>query len=242
MCSSSDVSLDDPNVLILDYSVDRSEAPLFKRWFPDGCKSTSVYVYFGDEIPDPLDYTHVMHTGSSVSICSFMEYLEDAERTVKICVSKRIPQMGVCYGHQLICRALFGPSAVGRCPNGFEAGWIDVEMTGSGLEIPGADPVCRILQSHFDRVLTIPDSSEVISRNAHTSIQAFIDRELNLFSMQFHPEFTRGEGNRLFSGEAKLLKENGVDLQAVLDDGPSIDAGKVFFGYFFKAFPNPQYA
>ncbi len=224
------------NVLILDYSVDRSEAPLFRRWFPDNCVSTSAYIYFGDDFPDPLEYSHLMHTGSSLSICAEADFLEEAEEIVRKCVDEDIPQMGVCYGHQLICRSLLGPSAIGRCSNGLEAGWMDVEIIGSGLEIPGAAPVSRILQSHFDRVLKIPDTSEVIATNAHTDIQGFADREKNLLSLQFHPEFTRAEGNRLFLEEARLLEDNGIDLASVLEDGPSIAAGKVFFEYFLNTF------
>ena len=224
------------NVLILDYSVDRSEAPLFRRWFPDNCTSTTAYIYSGDSFPDPLEYSHVMHTGSSLSICAESGFLEEAEEIVRICVTYGIPQMGICYGHQLICRSLLGQSAIGRCSNGLEAGWIDVEMIGSGLEIPGAAPVSRVLQSHFDRVLKIPDTSEVIAANAHTDIQGFIDREKNLFSLQFHPEFTRTDGNELFLKEARLLADNGIDLASILDDGPSIEAGKVFFEYFLNTF------
>ncbi len=227
------------NVLILDYSVDRSEAPLFRRYFPDNCTSTAAYIYSGDGFPDPLEYSHVMHTGSSLSICEEAFFLEEAEEIVRKCVSGNIPQMGVCYGHQLICRSLLGPSAIGRCANGFEVGWIDVEMIGSGLEIPGAAPVSRVLQSHFDRVTEIPDTSEVIATNAHTDIQGFIDLKKSLFSLQFHPEFTRADGNGLFLKEARLLEDNGIDVQSILDDGPSIETGKVFFEYFFNKFTGP---
>ncbi len=228
------------NVLILDYSVDRSEAPLFRRYFPDNCASTAAYIYSGDEFPDPLEYSHVMHTGSSLSICEEAFFLEEAEEIVRKCVSGNIPQMGVCYGHQLICRSLLGPSAIGRCANGFEVGWIDVEMIGSGLEIPGAAPVSRVLQSHFDRVTEIPDTSEVIATNAHTDIQGFIDLKKSLFSLQFHPEFTRADGNGLFLTETRLLEDNGIDVQSILDDGPSIETGKVFFEYFFNTFTGPS--
>ncbi|NOQ22201.1 MAG: hypothetical protein GQ565_06090 [Candidatus Aegiribacteria sp.] len=36
----------------------------------------------------------------------------------------------------------------------------------------------------------------MIATNAYTEIQGFVDRGKNLFSLQFHPEFTRAEGNR----------------------------------------------
>jgi len=226
----------DPHVLILDYSADQSEASLFRRWFPDTCSSTAVNVYSGETVPVPTGFSHVFHTGSSLSICSDSEFLRDADEIVKECVASGIPQMGICYGHQLLCRCLIGSSAVERCSNGLEAGWIDVEMTGSGLDIQGVFPVTRVLESHFDRVVKIPETAEIIARNNHTAIQGFIDMEKKLFSLQFHPEFTREEGNRLFRKDEKLLTENNIDLQAILDNGPSIDAGNVFFGHFFNIF------
>ena len=61
-------------ILILDYSVDLSEAALFSQWFPDECSWDSIYICSGDRIPDPDGYTHVMHTGSSLSICSNSDF------------------------------------------------------------------------------------------------------------------------------------------------------------------------
>jgi GMP synthase-like glutamine amidotransferase len=217
--------------------VDRSEAELFRRWLPEECVSTAVYLHFGDSFPDPLDYSHVVHSGSSLSICSDTPYLEGAEETVRRCVESGIPQMGICYGHQLLARSILGPSSIGKCPGGPEAGWIDVEMTASGLDIPGAYPVIRVLQSHFDCVLRVPESSEIISTNSHTAIQGFLDMRRKLFGLQFHPEFTREEGNGLFIKDAGLLQDNGIDLGSILDSGPSIDTGNVFFRYFFSTFP-----
>lgn len=224
----------EPRVLILDYSVDRSEAPLFARWLPEGVPHTDSYVFFGDVIPDPCGFTHVMHTGSSLSICSETDFVEKAGELICNCVEMGIPQMGVCYGHQLLCRALLGLRSVERCSNGFEVGWIDVNMTGSGLSIPGAGSVVRVLQSHFDRVRELPGGAEIIAENDHTRIQAFADRKRKLLGFQFHPEFDRDSGNELFRNESALLTENGVDLEKVLSDGPSISTGEVFFEYFLS--------
>ena len=220
------------NVLILDYSVDRSEAPLFSRWLPAGCSHSDSYVFFGDQVPGPEGFTHVMHTGSSLSICSDAEFVPEASELVRECVDLGIPQMGVCYGHQMLCRALLGPSSVGRCPGGIEAGWIDVTMKGSGLSIEGVGPVVRVLQSHFDRVVDIPEGAEVIASNRHTEIQAFADPFRRLMGFQFHPEFDREEGNRLFAGERELMEKNGVNVDRIIQSGPSIETGRVFFRHF----------
>lgn len=223
-----------PNVLILDYSVDKSEASLFRQWFPDGCDSTAVFMHFGEEIPNVGDFSHVMHTGSSLSICSDAGFHTEAARVIHYCVESGIPQMGVCYGHQLLCRVLIGSSAVEKCSNGFEAGWKDVQFIGKGLKIDGVERVSRLFQSHFDRVVALPDGAEIIATSEHTRIQGFIDKTRCLFSLQFHPEFSRKDGNELFRKEKKLLEENGIDVVAVLADGPSINAGMIFFRYFIE--------
>ena len=225
-----------PHVLILDYSVDRSEGPLFRRWLPDECESTTVFVYSGEDIPDTGIFTHVMHTGSSLSISSDAEFYSEAERMILSCVENGIPQMGVCYSHQMFCRVLIGPSSVRKCSNGLEAGWRNVEMTGTGLNIPGVRSISRVFQFHFDEVTVLPSGAEIIATSRHTGIQGFIDRARKILSLQFHPEFTRKDGNDLYLKERRLLKENGIDLDAIQADGPNIDAGRIFFSYFMSSF------
>lgn len=222
-----------PRVLILDYSVDRSEAPLFSKYVPNGSDVEVSSVFFGDGIPSASGFSHVMHTGSSLSICVDAEFVPEAVEMVMECVGKGIPQVGVCYGHQLLCRALLGPEAVGRCPGGIEAGWIEVEMTGSGLAIPGVSSRVRVLQSHFDRVIGVPEGAEVVATNGHTRIQAFVDGRRRLMGFQFHPEFDREAGIGMFLKDRELLEGNGIDVDKALAGGPSIDTGAVFFGYFF---------
>lgn len=224
------------NVLILDYSVDRSEGSLFRRWLPDGCESTTVFVYSGEDIPDAGAFTHVMHTGSSLSICSDADFYSEAERVILCCVETGIPQMGVCYGHQLLCRVLIGSTSVRKCSNGLEAGWRNIEMRGTGLNIPGVRPISRILQFHFDEVIALPSGAEIIATSGHTEIQGFIDKTRRILSLQFHPEFIRKYGNDLFLKERRLLEENGIDLDAIQTDGPNIDAGRIFFNYFMSNF------
>ncbi|MBD3278601.1 MAG: hypothetical protein GF388_09890 [Candidatus Aegiribacteria sp.] len=220
-------------ILLLDYSVDRSEAPLFTAYIPEDFSCETVYVYFNEEIPSPYGYTHVIHTGSSASICEKADYLADSIQLVCDCVEKGIPQLGVCYGHQLLCLALLGRKAVERCSNGIEAGWVEVSMRGEGLNI-AEEPLVRVLQSHFDRVNEIPRSSEIIAANEHTAIQGFLDEEKLLLGLQFHPEFTREEGNRLFEKDRELLEQNGIDLDGVLSSGPSLNTGDVFIGHFLR--------
>ena len=84
--------------------------------------------------------------------------------------------LGVCFGGQLLARALGG--AVARSPQP-EIGWHDVHSSRADLV-----PAGPWFQWHFDR-LTPPPSAQVVARN-DCATQAFVQgRALGL---QFHPE------------------------------------------------------
>ena len=227
---------DNPNVLVLDYSTDRSEAPLFIRWFPEGTRSEARFVSTGEDIPEFEGFSHVMHTGSATSICQDAPFTDAAVDAIRRLSEVGVPQLGVCYGHQLLCRALVGPRAVRKTPEGLEAGWCMVIQTGEPPEVPEAGRSFTVLQSHFDEVVEMPRGSEVVMTGGASRVQGFVNRDLKLFGMQFHPEFDREDGNRLFMGDPALLADNGIDVQQVLSGGPSIDAGRIFFGHFLRSF------
>lgn len=227
---------DSINVLVLDYSTDRSEAPLFIGCFPEGTRSEARYVSTGEEIPSLEGFSHVMHTGSATSICTDAPFTHAAVDAIRHLAEAGVPQLGVCYGHQLLCRALVGPHAVRRSPGGLEAGWRQVIQIGEPLEVPEAGRSFTVLQSHFDEVVEMPPGSEVVMTGGGSRVQGFVNRELKLFGMQFHPEFDRQNGNRLFSRDPALLEENGIDIHEILSRGPSIDTGRIFFGHFLRSF------
>ncbi len=223
-------------VLVLDYSSDRSETDYFRKWLPQGVECTSVFVSEGCDVPSPVPFTHIMHTGSSLSICRDAPFIPEAASLVRDCVELGIPQFGVCYGHQLLCRVLLGPGAVRRNPAGLEAGWLEITQTGEPPEIPEAGRKFRVLQSHFDEVVDLPEGSTIVMTGGLTRIQGFINRAMGLFGIQFHPEFDRDGGNALFLESRELLESNGIDVDAAVASGPSIDAGTIFFSHFLRYF------
>lgn len=222
------------SVLILDYSTDKSEASFIRRYLPPGI-STEVYIYFNERIPGLESFTHVIHTGSSLSICRDAKFYPKVEKVIHECVGSGIPQMGVCYGHQLLCRALCGSSAVRKCAMGVEVGWKTVELC-NGFEFSGIEDECRVFESHFDEVVILPEGSEIVMTNSHSKVQGFINKPLNLFGLQFHPEFDRRAGNSLIEDCREMFEEHGIDVDAALKGSPSINAGKVFFDYFMNTF------
>ncbi len=226
-------------ILILDYSVDRSETPAIKRWLPKDAQVASLFIDTEESFPDDLaqdDFTHVIHTGSALSVTETAPFTKKAANYIQKIRDKGVAQMGICYGHQLVCRALLGEHAVRSSPNGLEAGWRDVTFDTHAMNIPGVGKSETVWQHHFDEVIELPKESVLFATNSHTQIQAYVNHEQRLFGTQFHPEFDRETGNEIFAQDRELLEKHNYDVDDMVKYGPSIETGKTFFGFFLNHF------
>ncbi len=222
-------------ILILDYSVDRSETAAIKRWLPPDSHVSSLFIDTEESFPDDLihaDFTHVIHTGSALSITKTAPFTKKAVNYIQKARDKGVSQMGICYGHQLICRALIGIQAVRASPNGLEAGWRKVTFVNHAMNILGVRASEIVWQHHFDEVTELPEGSIALATNPHTSTQAYLNYDQRLLGTQFHPEFDQEAGNKIFLKDRVLLEEYNYNVDDIIKQGPSFDAGKLFFGFF----------
>lgn len=227
------------HILILDYSVDRSEAPAIQKWLPEDSTVSTLYIDTENSFPDDLadqEHSHVIHSGSALSITKPVPFTPKAIKYIRDIKDKRVAQMGICYGHQLICRALVGKHAVRKSPIGFEVGWNEVQFTENSVSIPGVREVEILWQHHFDEVIELPEGSILLASNQHTRIQAYIHVKNRLLGTQFHPEFDRDTGNGLYIKDRKLLEKHHCNIEEITQSGPSLEAGTVFFDFFLDFF------
>jgi len=221
-------------VLILDYSVDGQSGANIKRWFSVPVEVGRVSSLGSFPGLNPEEYSGVVHSGSALSIVDDHPFIPGAKEFIGNCCTCSIPQMGICYGHQLLARAISGRNSVERC-NSVELGWIPVDFLPS-WPVEGLVGSYAVWQSHYDRVIKLPQGSVITATNHHTEIQAFFNSELRLFGTQFHPEFDRDSGNRCFADDPEIFAINGIDIKKTLQDGPGFNTGKVVFDHFLKAF------
>ncbi|MGZ5344867.1 MAG: glutamine-hydrolyzing GMP synthase [Actinomycetota bacterium] len=96
-----------------------------------------------------------------------------------------VPVLGICYGHQLMARALGGEvAATGQR----EYGGTRLHVTaGSRLlqDVPAEDTVWM---SHGDAVTRTPEGFRVTATTDQIPIAAMEDPERGLYAVQFHPE------------------------------------------------------
>ena len=95
-----------------------------------------------------------------------------------------IPVLGICYGHQLMAKAMGGKVAKGT--EG-EFGRASLSATGGMLfsELP---PEQQVWMSHNDAVAEVPPGFRAVASTDSCPVAAMEDTDRGLFGVQFHPE------------------------------------------------------
>lgn len=103
---------------------------------------------------------------------------------------KRKKVLGICFGHQILSRALGGKT--GRATVGWELGEREVQLCVEafsrkpyGRDLP---PMLRVIESHQDQVLEIPPDAELLGSSDKTPIEIFGIGD-HILGIQGHPEF-----------------------------------------------------
>jgi len=108
----------------------------------------------------------------------------------------RIPILGICYGMEVIADILGGKVRKAKAGEYGNTGISVSTKTELFRGLPG-DFVCWM--SHGDSVLMVPDSFVKIAFTKNTDVAAMVDRERNIWAVQFHPEVVHTQyGKNIF--------------------------------------------
>ena len=105
-----------------------------------------------------------------------------------------IPVLGICYGMQLMAKALGG--RVERA-HSREYGRATFTVTNHQLLLKNVPKNSVTWMSHGDKVKTMPRNFKRIGLSRNTSIAAFGNFDNSLFGVQFHPEVAHTEHGKL---------------------------------------------
>ncbi len=98
---------------------------------------------------------------------------------------KKIPILGVCYGHQLIVHMLGGKveSSTSR-----EYGIAEIQIENDHSLFHGLERSQQVWMSHGDFVRELPEGFESIAFSTNDPYSAIANDECQIYSLQFHPE------------------------------------------------------
>jgi GMP synthase (glutamine-hydrolysing) len=142
-----------------------------------------------EKLPEPDGFDGILITGAHEMVTDGHEWSESTAKWLVAAVEKKIPIMGVCYGHQLLAHALGG--AVGDHPKGPEIGTVDINTT----EEAKRDPIFKSFPksfkahvTHTQSVLKLPEGAVLLASNDYEPHHVFRVGN-NAWGVQFHPEY-----------------------------------------------------
>jgi GMP synthase (glutamine-hydrolysing) len=168
----------------------------FEQWILSGMQielknALIVDVSRGAPLPGFDEISGVIISGSHAMVTEHHDWSERAIKWLIESAKKRIPTLGICYGHQLLAYALGGE--VGDNPNGCEFGTVEVNLNenacGDKLFGGFSTPILTHM-SHTQSVLRLPDNTRLLASSDMDKNQAFVFENF-AWGVQFHPEFDK---------------------------------------------------
>lgn len=146
-----------------------------------------VYDLPSGEFPQSTDECDAwITTGSKWSVYDPDDWIADAHELVRALHTDRRLMIGICFGHQLIARALGG--SVEKSDRGWGVG---VHTTRILEQRDWMQPTARhlsLLVSHQDQVMTLPENAVLLAGHDFCPYDMFQIGE-HILTFQGHPEF-----------------------------------------------------
>ncbi|KAI1274303.1 putative class I glutamine amidotransferase [Xylaria sp. FL0933] len=162
--------------------------------------------------PDPESIDAILITGSKYNAFDNDEWIIRLVQFTKRCLEGgRVRVIGICFGHQIIGRAL--GAELGRNTRGWEVSVVEHELTEEGKKVLGMEKM-SIHQMHRDAVLTFPPG---VTQLAHTDVCDNQGMYIpgRMISVQGHPEFTEEMVREILD----IRKYGGIVTDGIYEDG-----------------------
>jgi GMP synthase (glutamine-hydrolysing) len=183
---------------------------------PVSVKIRVVNAAEGSELPPAEDCLGVVITGSHDMVTDGLPWSIAAEKWLPSLIREEVPLLGICYGHQLLARALGGE--VGYHPGGIESGTVEISLSSSCSDDPlfsGLPVEFSVHADHSQTVLSLPPGAVCLASSPHDPHHAFRIGK-NAWGLQFHPEFSVEIMSMYISEQADKLRETGLNVPSLL--------------------------
>lgn len=139
------------------------------------------------EFPDDISECDAYITsGSKSGVMDSDQWIQDLESLVRQIHQNHIPFIGICFGHQLLAKALGGQ--VDRADVGWGVGTAIAKIVAPYPWMHPYQDTVNLLVSHQDQVISMPDDGQVVAGNDFCPVSIMVVGKSSL-GIQAHPEF-----------------------------------------------------
>ncbi|KAI0109827.1 class I glutamine amidotransferase-like protein [Daldinia grandis] len=140
-----------------------------------------------ESYPDPETIDAILISGSKYSAYDNDDWIVRLTQYTRRCLEGgRVRVIGVCFGHQIVGRAL--GAEVGKNVRGWEISVTEHELTEEGKRLFGVQKLA-IHQMHRDQVFSLPPGAIQLARTEMCDVQSMY-KPGRFITVQGHPEFT----------------------------------------------------
>lgn len=157
------------------------------------------------------DFDGYLLTGSAAAVYEDHDWLAPLQDFVQQAFDRGKPLVGICFGHQLLAKALGGQ--VEKSSKGWGYGIRQTPWTDTGADRPALMPAglgqpdqpwLRLIYSHQDQVTAMPPGARLLSGDDFCPYAAYQIGD-RLLSIQGHPEFIPDYADNLYQVMAERV-------------------------------------
>jgi GMP synthase-like glutamine amidotransferase len=152
-----------------------------------------VSVIDGAPLPSHANLEAVLITGSPMGVYDQVAWIEPLKAWICEIGARAIPQVGICFGHQIMAEAFGGHAH--KAPQGWGLGChgyqVDSHETWMSSKRGKKRTSLNLAVSHQDQVLIAPPTARVLASSSFTPYAALVYDHVPAISFQGHPEFCK---------------------------------------------------
>jgi GMP synthase (glutamine-hydrolysing) len=190
---------------------------ILKHITSSSVKIKTVNVPKEESLPLVEECAGVIITGSHAMVSDELIWSLKLEKYLQNLKEEQIPMLGICYGHQLLAKALGGESK--NNPKGKEVGTAVISFTCKDCEDTLFSTVPTIFWAHTTHMQTatvLPQGS-VSFASSQIDNNHIVKFAKNVWGVQFHPEFDEEIMREYIKAQEESLKKEGLNVQKLLE-------------------------
>ena len=212
----------------------QSVAKLDERFETWGLNVDRFWAYDG-QFPLSLDgYDGIFLSGSPHGAYEDIDFILREHDLIRGAAEKKIPMLGVCFGHQILASALCGKDQVFR-RSSCEIGYKDLPVT----EAARSDKIAKDLHEtvhmfvwHNDEVLGTHPDMTILAYSDDCANHVWRYKDEDIWGIQGHPEVTLAQAPIWFEQNRERMGLDGADIEELKASAHEADEAKTMLTRF----------